>query len=208
MKRFIVFLTLMTMVGCVSLPETLKKKGSADLSIIAISFVLQAPVAFFSKDASEVLFVKLADPKEKKATPKIFQSNFAANGYVYLINAEPGTYTVLLAGAAKQNQNDTPVIHYLDKDSIAKITIKVNKNEFVYAGKFTTNSSQDDLAWSRVDSGNRAHTLTSTAESTYAQSLLYAGSLQKSESSDADKQNLLAKAKEIFNESDWISIIK
>ncbi|TGK14321.1 hypothetical protein [Leptospira stimsonii] len=208
MKKLISFLILMTAISCVSLPETLKKKGSADLSIIAISFVLQAPIAFFSKDASEVLFVKLADPKDKKATPKVFQSNFTANGYVYLINAEPGTYTVILAGAAKQNQNDTPVIHYLDNESIAKISIKVNKNEFVYAGRFTTSSSQDDVAWSRVDAGNRTHSLSSTDNSTYARSLLYAGFLQKVESTDADKQRLIGKAKEVFNESEWASIIK
>ncbi|MCG6167858.1 hypothetical protein [Leptospira sanjuanensis] len=208
MKQIISILALIGTLGCVSLPESLKKKASADQSILAVSISLQAPIAFFSKDASDVLFVKLANPKDKKSVAKIIPSNFSADGYVYLVNAEPGTYTVILAGAEKQNQNDTPVIHYLNNETIEKIKINVNKNELVYGGKFTLNSSQEDTAWGRVDKTNRDRMLTSSSGGDFSRALLYASWLDKAELNDEGKQSFLAKAKEIFAESEWASIVK
>ncbi|EQA63187.1 hypothetical protein [Leptospira alexanderi] len=208
MKQIISILVLICMFGCVSLPETLKKKASSDLSILAVSISLQAPIALFSKDASDVLFVKLANPKDKKSVAKVIPSNFAADSYVYLVNAEPGTYTVILAGAEKQNQNDTPVVHYLNNETIEKIKINVNKNELVYGGKFVLNSSQEDAAWGKVDKANRDQKLISSNDTDFSRALLYASWLDKVESNDVGKQNFLEKAKKVFAESEWASIVK
>ncbi|EMY77673.1 putative lipoprotein [Leptospira weilii serovar Ranarum str. ICFT] len=212
MKQFIALVIASIAIGCVSLPENLKKKSVPESSILAIAVDLKPPIGIFSQSATEVLFVKLPDPKDKKSVAKKIHGNFSANGYVYLINAEPGIYSILLSGKQREGGKRDSCAFLLDIDSIQKIKIKINKNEMVYAGKYVIQSRTSlvggEADWANIPKENLNDELNIFDGDSYSGDFRYPASLEKVESDAADKQKFLEKAKAIFSESEWISLVK
>lgn len=64
---------------------------------IAIRVKARAPISVFSQRAEQVLFVRLAGPGTPATAGQPMPSNYLKDGYIYLLNAPPGTY-VAVAG--------------------------------------------------------------------------------------------------------------
>ncbi|EKR72930.1 hypothetical protein MAL08_09820 [Leptospira noguchii] len=210
MKQVITMIALITIVGCVSLPENLKKKSSPNSSILAISLNLKPPIGIFGKDATEIVFIKQADSKQKNSVSKLIQSNFSANGYVYLLNAEPGIYSVVLAGVRPEGRGDNSSVFYLTNESIQKIKIKIDNNTLVYAGKYDiqSNVTWSEKDWIDVPKETRNIRLQTYDGDSYFGALTYRSILENVDTSDIEKQKFLEKARNIFAESEWTTLIK
>ena len=64
-------------------------------SAIAIYIDARAPIALFSSDFDEVFFANLKRPGDSVTQTNLIPSNFACDGYYYLMYAPPGTYVAV-----------------------------------------------------------------------------------------------------------------
>jgi hypothetical protein len=68
---------------------------SPELGGLAIRVKTRAPVRIISQRAEQVLFVRLAGPGGSVLAGEPMPSNYAKDGYLYLLNAPPGAYVAV-----------------------------------------------------------------------------------------------------------------
>jgi hypothetical protein len=66
----------------------------ADSAIVGVRVATTAPLGLGSQDAEQVYFVRM-DASGKFSGEQVIPSNYASDGYVFLLNAEPGTYAAV-----------------------------------------------------------------------------------------------------------------
>ncbi len=106
MKIFAIALLAVCVVGCASLPPPAPESpGSAGIAISIRNF---APVSIFSHTPDRVFFVRLDEEDPSTFTRGEFlASNYAKDGYLFLLNAKPGRY-VAVATARRQSAGPGP----------------------------------------------------------------------------------------------------
>lgn len=78
--------------SCASAPPA---RVSSDSAGVAIHVKVRAPVRVFSQEPQQVLFVRLSGPGGAPESGELMPSNYASGGYLYLLNAAPGTYVAV-----------------------------------------------------------------------------------------------------------------
>ena len=136
MKKMVLVLSIGLMVlGCASLPETMKKRDDAEKSIIGVSVVTKAPIAIFKDVNTRVFFIKVEKKDQMFKGTDLRAGNFQKGNYVYLVNAEPGMYVVVASNFEKKGQ----VYHtYFNKEAISATLMEVRPADIAFMGEITT----------------------------------------------------------------------
>lgn len=132
-RRFIVFaFLLVAVVGCATAPVVPRVEDSGG-SGIGIDVQLRFPISFFlTYDADVVYFARSCEVSEH-CDKKLYASNYATDGRVYLLNAAPGVYEAVAAAYAWAG---VAYIAYFPEDLIRQTRVRVEKGQFAYAGTY------------------------------------------------------------------------
>jgi hypothetical protein len=144
MKTKLVWLALPLAALACSAP----KPASPDAAMIGVRVTIQDAFGLLKVNAEEVYFARV---DESGALSQDFPipSNYAVDGYAYLINAQPGTYAAVAAatsseqtGAPFQNAAATPGPHdldeltYLPEIAVSHTVIRVEPGTAAFMGDY------------------------------------------------------------------------
>ncbi|MSR61207.1 MAG: hypothetical protein EXS08_02000 [Planctomycetes bacterium] len=90
--RFLPVVLALAIASCASAPPAPSAPDSAG---IAIGVSVRPPVRLFSQEPEQVLFVRLAGADDSFTSGELMPSNYSSGGYLYLLNAPPGTYVAV-----------------------------------------------------------------------------------------------------------------
>jgi hypothetical protein len=162
----VILLLVLVSAGCVTPTPHPPPRESPDLSVIGVS-VNRA--GWGSQPEQYAYFVRLED-RASGFSPVPIRSNFAWDGYVYLFNARPGRYVVVVAGRDTQTSmssgpmgigavsfstsmsGQTIICHYLPKTLIEKTVVSVGSGEWVFMGEIVPDQAVD---WEVADDVQR-----------------------------------------------------
>ena len=164
------FLTL-ALAGCASATPAPSAPDSAG---IAIGVTVRPPARMFSQEPEQVLFVRLAGEGDSFTSGELMPSNYASGGYLYLLNAPPGTYVAVTCFKDMEPVPATPEapahsgIHasvsfqpgqtnyttYFPEQMIRETRITVQPGQIAFMGNFTVDQ---DLGLKDADPTQREY---------------------------------------------------
>lgn len=107
LRRSLVLVSVSVLAACKSTP--MPGPCSPEAGGLAIQLKIRAPIKMFSQRAEQVLFVRLPGPGGSPAAGEQIVSNYEKDGYVYLLNAPPGTYVAVAGFKEMESAPLTPV---------------------------------------------------------------------------------------------------
>jgi hypothetical protein len=125
-----VLVTVCVLAACKSTP--LPGPFSPEAGGIAIRVKTRAPISVFPQRTAQVLFVRLSGSGGSPTAGEQIVSNYEMDGYVYLLNAPPGTY-VAVAG---YQPNPTSLTTYFPEDMIRATEVTVLPGSITFCGDF------------------------------------------------------------------------
>ncbi len=154
---------LVGLLACASLPPpAAESPGSAGIAISITNF---APIEIFWRTPDRVFFMRLDEEDESGFTGgELLPSNYAKDGYVYLLNAEPGRYVAVASTRAQSAPPGGSAMHpvassghttvsagvsigptdytvYFPEDLIRLSDVSVESGMIAYMGTFRINTS-------------------------------------------------------------------
>ena len=152
MKKVYVILSILLITGCASMP--VPRMADPQASAIGIQIKTQAPIGIFSNKPDRIYFVKL-DNEGDITQNQFAPSNFAKDGRIYLLNAEPGKYAAVAAFRSQAGSPFAPAPQsgvsvsigrtgyttYFSKELIEATKIDVGRGEVVFMGSYVVNQS-------------------------------------------------------------------
>ncbi|HPA73527.1 MAG: hypothetical protein KBA61_03540 [Spirochaetes bacterium] len=212
MKKMVLVLSIGLMVlGCASLPETMKKRDDAEKSIIGVSVVTKAPIAIFKDVNTRVFFIKVEKKDQMFKGTDLRAGNFQKGNYVYLVNAEPGMYVVVASNFEKKGQ----VYHtYFNKEAISATLMEVRPADIAFMGEITTRNEAslsgiflNNIGEKADEAQKHYHTLLNTMGIVNL-GFIYSGKLESRNVDAQVQQRFINDAREVFKQSEWEDIIK
>lgn len=155
--------------ACASCTSTPPGPAGADSAGLGIRVRVRAPVRMFSQNPEQVLFVRLAGPGGGFTGGEPMPSNYQADGYLYLLNAPPGTYVAVscfkkmepVPAAGTQTSSGFSVIFqpgatnyttYFPEDMVRATQVTVRAGEVAFVGEFVVDQ---DLGLDEGDATQR-----------------------------------------------------
>lgn len=217
---FLSVLFLSVTVSCTSLSNSLRKQSlPGKSSILAVSIEYRMPLGFPTGKMKNVYFVKLMDETNILSFDKIIPGNFFDGNNIYLINAEPGIYSII---GGKSDQ----LTFFFDSDIIQKSMFILSNNTLHYFGKYFlktrttyfeknsfTNEAQNyyyqqletNTQYSKVVEARTDHSQSTGFYGgiSYGIKLLYDTSLETLNISEKNNNDFKKEASVYFTDSEW-----
>jgi hypothetical protein len=191
------------------LPKDHNQPKDSTRSIIGISVTQRDPMRIKRK-SKKVVFLKMEN-SDNGEDVKIIVSNYSKGGRIYLINADPGKYTVMAAHCAFLGYIGFTLF---SEEAVNASEIEVKPGEFAYIGKFVINNSSKLSKCDNVQEENLSR-LKEIKDRKDIRKLfssilrgsknIYRGTLKKYDKSE--KEEFLKKAKEDFKKTGWLDIL-
>jgi hypothetical protein len=143
---FVLGSLLLLAAACTTPPPSPLKPDSA---IVGVRVALADPLGGAEHDAQSVFFVRMeADGQFAKG--QVIQSNYASDGYAFLVNAEPGTYVAVAAmetatsgGGARVGgsfhagaSQSVPMLTYFPEAVIGHTSVEVKPATAAFMGEY------------------------------------------------------------------------
>ena len=144
---------ILALASCAAAPPAPSSPDSAGL---AIRVNVRAPVRLFSQDPEQVLFVRLSGEGGSFTSGEVLPSNYEDGGYLYLLNAPPGTYVAVCcfkdmepapAGPAPAGfsvsfrPGSTNYTTYFPEDLIRETQVTVRPGQIAFMGDFVVDQN-------------------------------------------------------------------
>ncbi|MBS1132121.1 MAG: hypothetical protein H6R16_3123 [Proteobacteria bacterium] len=139
MKRCAVLLAVLVLSACAAVP-TVPPPVNAQSSALGM-YVEVAVSGLATYRADTVYFVKRC-PSEALCEERLITSNFAKDGRVYLLNAEPGEYQAVAAAFESGMFGDSSIYFAYFPASLVKASATaITAGGFAYAGRYSLATS-------------------------------------------------------------------
>lgn len=126
--------------GCAATPLLIPPPNNAESAGIGISLKIRYG-GFAVQRADAVYFIKECSDSNEKCFEHLISSNYAKDGRIYLLNAEPGSYMVVAAATWSGIWGDPNVgITYLPNSLIQSSKIQVHQGQIGYIGSYVVDS--------------------------------------------------------------------
>lgn len=223
--NYIIIVFTFVVASCSTVPPP--RPINTESSGIAIYLELEPPISVFNmtKKPNKVYFVRLDESKPKHALIKnnIIPSNYSKDGYVYLLNAEPGRYIVVAAFSfAVNTQQNTKTVFYtfLPADLVSLTTIETKAGELVFMGGFIVKESiglkgSDDLQKhyfnlmfpnENIDTSSKLSS--AVLSSLFKKQVYYKGALLESRQNMKEYSKFKSHIKNSFEKSTWLKFVQ
>ena len=134
--------------------------GSPDSAMIGVRVALSESFGLFETPCEQVYFVRM-DDNGSFAEDQVIPSNFTTDGYVFLMNAEPGTYAAIAAARtvtspagptqpAREGFSTSfslslhvDTLTYLPQDVVSHTVVRVEPGSAAYMGDYVLEQSTD-----------------------------------------------------------------
>ncbi len=143
MKQVYVVLIILLIAGCAVQPGPVPTKpADPETSAIGIQIKIEYPVGWGSWEPTRVYFVKIDDEGDI-IQDQVIPSNFAKDGRIYLLNAEPGKYAAVVSHISNHSGRQYPgggssatATTYFSKELIEATKVNVGLGEFAFMGSY------------------------------------------------------------------------
>lgn len=195
-------LTFLTFTGCVTFPDHLKTPSGKERGILGVSITQEAPIGIFSNDPDVIHLVKVQGKGPLHEMP-VVHSNFAKDGNLYLIDAEPGTYAVIGASWSKTSAAAVKSDFHssYDVDTINALTVEVKPGSLAYIGKVVIKDGTSPTDSKSLPSFDQLL-------SAMAHRIHYFGKLESIDKTPASKEQFLRRAQQHFTDTGWTAALK
>ena len=168
MKNFLLILMVLgglVLTACsIAAPKRLSEKSSA--IGLTVEFVPPAG-AIFDHSFEAVIFIRLHEDGgyDYTASSLPIPSNFSRGGQIFLLNAKPGRYAVIIGHHTTQIQSITFLFATYFPEEILKVSeVEIPPNKFVFMGKYKIDlslsrknmDSMQSYFFHLLDTGKRA----------------------------------------------------
>jgi len=225
MKRIYSFILIFLITGCATLPAPIIESPQA--SAIGIQVKTEAPVGIFTDIPDRIFFVKIDNDDSIKQN-QIIPSNYAKDGRVYLLNANPGQYAAVAAfkkqkalpfSSAPQSGvsvsfsvGSTGYTTYFPRELIEATRVNVGSSEAVFMGSYVVKQTVG-LKEAEPIQYHYAELLSpGSAKSGIGHWLSgdyhYRGSVADMKNDDTAKQEFLEKSEGDLREGGWAAIFE
>ena len=186
--------------SCASVPPAPPAADSA--SVVGVRVTIVPPIGLFSMDSESVFFVR-ADVGDPTRQNDVLRSNYHDGDYVYLLNAQPGTYAVV--AATHSGQYGETFTTYLPEDVIQRSTVTVGRAAVAFMGEFEVKAS---LGLGEMDAAQRHYNgVIQPGEkggfSLFSTTYIYRGSLREADQSPEAWERFHTTAKGELGEHGW-----
>jgi hypothetical protein len=208
-KMIFIFYLFIGIAFSSELNEDLKNPLNERLSIIAISISHKTPPQLLGLEeyATKVYFAKIKNTNEMFESLNLIESNYYKDGYVYLVNAEPGKYVAV----ATVHTGSTKALTYFDKDLVKATLTEVGEKGLVFMGSFYV---QDAESWSFTDPPQshyrnllRWHERTVKIGGPVSKYEFYSATLKNISNDAKTKEAFFNAAGKVFNNTGWTYLL-
>ena len=144
MKHFLILLVVLGALVLTACSVAAPKRFDAESSAIGITVESVPPSgAIFSRPLSSVTFIRLEGDGDYDyaASFRPIPSNFVRGDQIYLLNAKPGRYAVVLG--RQFGQRGAQYTSYFPEEMLKISEVDVLPNRFVFMGEYTIDASTD-----------------------------------------------------------------